>query len=126
MIREDLYGRGISYPFRFERGRVAHSKGVEKVNDSLRLLFDVGENEVFMSDIGSRVNKLAFISDENVFEALAEAYILDVIYEHEPRIEQVVSLTFDWKDSNTVNINLVYKLIGSPVEHNFVYPFKTM
>lgn len=122
----DIYGKGISYPFKFERGIVKQTSGVEKVNESLMLLFDTAEDEIFMGEVGSKFRNLAFITDKAVFESLAEAYIIDTINKYEPRIESITNIVFNWIDDNTVNIEIIYTLIGSPVEHNFVYPYKTV
>lgn len=123
----DILGRGWKYPFEFSReGVVSQVESLEKVRSSLYLLFDTPVGERFMKPYwGSRLKELVFELDNDIFEALAEQYIIDAVREFEPRVKAIHGIEFrrDPANPHYIGINVIYETIDSQIDRNFVYPF---
>lgn len=130
--RNDLYGSGFQYPFRFSSatGGVERASAIESVRASLRRLFDTAPGEEFMMpEYGCAIKNLVFEQDTEVFRALCETVIREAVAQWEPRIAEIVDLQIARDDSganpNLLTITVFFRLIESQTVDNFVYPFYT-
>ena len=117
---------GLAYPFRFQNGKVAMSSGVTRINEKIQFVLGLGEHEVFMSDIGTKIRNLAFDSNQQIFEASAETYIADSLAKNIVEIELILAVNFNWDiDNHKVTIGILYIPRGNePTETSYVMNLK--
>ena len=127
--RNDLYGRGFSYPFTWSSttGGATPAAAVDSVRASLMRLFDTAPGEDLMNaQYGCLLKTLVFEQDDDALRAMAETAVRDAVARWEPRIADVVALTIDRKDDvspNTLTLTVYFRLIQSQIVSNLVYPF---
>lgn len=135
-VNADIYGKGLSFPFRFVRRSggvsvsVATSQDHTHIHESMRQILGTRRGERFMlAEYGSRLHELTFEQNTVVLHGLIHAYVLEALRRWEPRIV-ITDITIsdpesaaDDTDRHMLQVYITYRLIQSQVEGNFVYPF---
>ena len=129
-------GRGLSYPFRFERrtGGAAVSEstphGHAHIHESIVQILGTRIGERFMRpDFGSRLRELVFEANDQVLRALVRHHVIDAIKKWEKRVV-ITGVAFDESpalvDRHTLLVRIDYRVIQTQVPGNLVYPFHRM
>lgn len=129
----DFLGRGLKFPFRFHRRSggtevsVATSQEHAHIQESILQILGTRPGERFMrSDFGSKLKDLVFEPNDTVLRGLVRHYVIDAIKRWEKRVT-ISNVSFDesgaTKDRNLLLVRISYRVIGSQVEGNLVYPF---
>jgi phage baseplate assembly protein W len=129
----DFLGKGLKFPFRFERRSggtqvsVATSTEHAHIHESILQILGTRPGERFMKpEFGSRVRDLVFEQNDTVLRALLRHWIIDAISRWEKRV-YVTDVSFDKspanKDQSMLLVRIAYRVIQSQVEGNLVYPF---
>jgi len=128
----DFLGKGTRYPFRFDAaGGVAVSDGAgpehAHIHESIWQILSTQPGErFFLTEFGSRLPELVFQPNDTVFRALARQYIVDAVRRWEKRVViEDIEFSDDTlvTDRNAALIKLTYRIIGTQVRGNLVYPF---
>ena len=129
----DFLGRGLKFPFRFHRRSggtevsVATSQEHAHIQESILQILGTRPGERFMRpDFGSKLKDLVFEPNDTVLRGLVRHYVIDAIKRWEKRVT-ISNVSFDesgtTKDRNLLLVRISYRVIGSQVEGNLVYPF---
>lgn len=125
-----IIGHGIKYPFSFstETGGVTPvkiSRGIDKINGSIHHILStpIG-SEFFRPEFGSNLASLVFEPYDQVLLDSISYYTIDALQRWEKRI-RITNIWFDTSqiDYSQLGIGIMYKIINSQVEGNYVYPF---
>ena len=129
----DFLGKGIKFPFRFDRktGGVAISEVASqdhaRIRESIVQILGTRVGERFMRpDFGSRLHELVFETNDSVLKGLIRHYVIDAIRKWEKRVV-ITEVTFEdgpeQVDANVLQVRIHYRLIKAQVPGNMVYPF---
>ena len=129
----DILGKGLGFPFRFERrsGGALVSSAIstehEHIQESIVQILGTGPGERFMRpEFGSRLKSLVFEANDEVLKGLIRHYVIEAIKQWEKRVI-VTGVTFDEPaqdvERHVIAVRISYRVIGSQVEGNLVYPF---
>lgn len=117
-------GRGYQYPFRYHNGRVEQAESLESIKASIRLILDTRQGEIFMMPhIGCRLWELIFSTVDEVFYALAQQYILQALYDQEPRVSNVTVQFKPQETANSVTILVAYNVVNTGFHDVLEYEF---
>ena len=107
------------------RGRIAVSKYVQSVEESIRIILGTARGErVMRPDFGADLYRLSFSPNNTSTAGLAIFYVQEALTKWEPRIELLnIDADADENDANTLLITLDYRIVSMNTEHNLVYPF---
>ncbi|MHB9023477.1 MAG: GPW/gp25 family protein [Armatimonadota bacterium] len=124
----DILGRGLKFPFQFHKRyggaaiSTATSQDQEHIHESLRQILGTRRGERFLRpDFGCRLHELLFECNDAILHGLLRHEIRDALARWEPRI--IIDEVLVTADAHVVLVNVQYRLIGSQVAQNFVYPF---
>lgn len=124
-----LLGRGPAFPYnRSEIGGLSSSDGIDRINQSLFLLFETPKgSRLMLPDFGSDIHRYKFDPLDKVLMERLRYTITEDIKRWEPRIS-LVSVEFLANsqniDNNTLYISISYSIINTPITGNFVYPYR--
>lgn len=129
----DFLGRGLRFPFAFQRrsggAQVSTVTSMEHahIHESILQILGTRPGERFMNpEFGSHIRDLVFELNDSVLKGLLRHYIIDAIERWEKRV-YVTDVSFDESsetvDANTILVRISYRIIGTQVEGNFVWPF---
>lgn len=104
--------KGPSFPFRIVGGSTVTSTFSEeeltKISESVLQIVQTGVEERISRTIGSIATRLVFVSDYDLFSAMAERLKQD-IEDQEPRIREV-AVTLEVPEDGKVVIGIRYKV----------------
>lgn len=125
MAEQAFLGVGWKFPIQVEANRVAISKYVESIEESIRIILGTSRAErVMRPDFGADLKRLVFSPNNTSTAGLAIFYVQEALRKWEPRIELLnVDANPDGKDANMLLITVDYRIISTNTEHNLVYPF---
>ncbi|MEV0711572.1 GPW/gp25 family protein [Nocardia aurea] len=124
MSDPDVYGRGVSWPFRLGLSGVAESSGVARVEESIRILLGTRRGERAMRpDFGCDLGTLVFAPNNTATANLARFHVEDCLRKWEPRIELVEVRVDNDNHNGLLLVTVIYRLRASAEVRNLVYPF---
>lgn len=110
-----LYGRGFSFPFQVQDGRIAMSEGETNIHDNIRhiLLTEPGER-LFLSGFGGGLNGFLFSPNTVATHTLLAERVRMALAVWEPRIRvSAVEIEVDPSDREAAVITLTYTLVAT-------------
>lgn len=120
-------GKGMQFrnTFSIDTGKVVHNTGAERLHQSIYLILSTAKGErFFIPDFGSNLHLRVFEQNDYILKDLIQLDIREALGKWEPRIE-ILSIDIDSKVSgNTLPVSINYKLKGTNIVDNYVYPFK--
>lgn len=121
-------GVGIKLPGSFNSltGGLSLNTGSDRINQSIYQILSCSKGErFFLPEFGSDLDKCVFEQDDSVLRSRLQLVIAEALQKWEPRI-QVLSIDpiLDQED-NTVPVVINYKIKGTNMTGNYVYPFST-
>ena len=120
-----VYGQGMKYPLSVSgSGGIAESGGVQKVEESIRMILGTQYGErVMRPRFGSNLRSLAFAPNNTATANLARYYVDEGLRTWEPRIELIDIAVDSDNASGRLVIHITYRLRSSQAIHSLVYPF---
>jgi phage baseplate assembly protein W len=126
MLNEDIYyGRGMSFPAQVSgTGGIGESAGVQKVEESIRIILGTQYGERLMRPtFGCNLKSLVFAPNNDATANLARYYVEDGLTRWEPRIDLMsVNITTDNLNALLL-IEILYKLKSTQEVQSMIYPF---
>jgi phage baseplate assembly protein W len=121
-----FYGRGPSWSLHLTPyGGIAETAGIEKVEQSLRIILGTQHGErVMRPEFGCNLRSLAFAPRNLVTATLAKHLVEDGLQRWEPRIDVLdVRSSFPADEPGALVIELDYRLRTTQDVRTLVYPF---
>ncbi|MEV6279191.1 GPW/gp25 family protein [Nocardia sp. NPDC051832] len=120
----DFYGRGIAWPFRLGLAGIAESAGVDRIEESIRVILGTQHGErVMRPRFGCNLSSLVFAPNNAATANLARFYVEDALSAWEPRIELTGIAVENDNPGGRLIITIAYRLRAADDVHTFVYPF---
>ena len=116
--------KGIAFPVASDvYGGIEMADPVRSIEDSVQMILSVSPGEFFLEpEFGCKVNDMVFLPDSPQTISLAEYYIKQALERWEPRIKvKQVTGEVDPDHRNTVNISIVYDMVGMNLENTTDY-----
>lgn len=125
MNTDDYYGRGMSFPVRQgPTGGVAESAGVQKVEESIRIILGTQYGErVMRPTFGCNLRSLAFAPNNTATANLARYYVQEGLRRWELRIELVSVTVENDPRAGQLLIHIAYRLRATQNVQSLIYPF---
>jgi len=123
-VSETVSGRGLGFPLRLGVSGFDESAGLERIEESIRVILGTGYDErVMRPRYGCNLKSLAFAPNTDATANLARYYVIEGLTRWEPRIEVVeVTVTTD-NAAGVLLIELTYVIKATRDTRNLVYPF---
>ena len=122
----DFLGRGCAFPIQPDgTGSLRYAEGHAHVEQSLKILLltTLGER-VMRPDLGCRAPRLVFSPGSVQHLRLLETSVREAVRDWEPRVElEDVQTEVSPDSENSVTVHIAYKIRGSNVRGNLVFPF---
>jgi phage baseplate assembly protein W len=121
----DFYGSGITYPMQVNTsGSIHESTGVQKVEESIRIILGTGYSERLMRPtFGSNLKSLVFAPNNEATANLARYYVEDGLRQWEGRIDVIEVLVENDYQNGMLLIEIHYRLRATQDVHSMIYPF---
>lgn len=120
-------GQGMKFRQTFNRdtGRVIANGGADRLHQSIYVILSTAKGERFLlPDFGSNLHLRVFEQNDYILKDLIQLDIREALGKWEPRIE-ILSIDIDsGVGGNTLPVSINYKLKGTNITGNYVYPFK--
>jgi phage baseplate assembly protein W len=127
MNASDYYGRGMSFPVAVgPTGGVAESAGVDKVEQSIRIILGTQYGErVMRPTFGCNLKTLVFAPNNSATANLARFYVQQGLEQWEPRIEvlEVIVENTAFDTAAGLLITIHYRLRDTQDVQSLIYPF---
>lgn len=122
---DEIYGSGLSHPFRLGVTGLSITAGPPKVEESIRLILGTQYGErVMRPTFGCNLRSLAFAPVNAATANLARYYVAEGLARWEPRIEVLdVATGVPAGEPQVLLITITYRLRATQDVHNLVYPF---
>ncbi len=122
---DEIYGSGLSHPFRLGVTGLSTTAGPRKVEESIRLILGTQYGErVMRPTFGCNLRSLAFAPNNAATANLARYYVAEGLARWEPRIEVLeVTTGIPAGEPHMLVIDITYRLRATQDVHNLVYPF---
>lgn len=129
-FKDKIAGSGLSFSKMFDinyhngKGVTRSISGEEKINESIFSILStrVGER-FFLPEYGSMLHTLIFEQNTLILHDMIGIYIRQALGKWEKRIEIEDIIVGKQDDSNTVPVNIIYRIVNSNVIGSYVYPF---
>ena len=125
-MARSFLGKGLRYPVIIDRGGgVAASQLDDLVRESILIILGTAPGERVMRPyFGCEIHDLLFAPNNINTAGLAAHYVVEALQKWEPRIEHVAADANPSADEpNKLLIDIRYRVRGSNVTRNLVYPF---
>jgi phage baseplate assembly protein W len=123
-MSSEFYGRGMTYPLQLGVTGIRESAGVQKVEESIRIILGTQYGErVMRPEFGCNLKSLAFAPNNASTANLARYYVEEGLRRWEPRIEVVDVAVENDNLHGALLIAITYRLRATQDAHNLVYPF---
>jgi uncharacterized protein len=120
----DFYGHGVGFPLQLGVAGVRESAGVQKVEESMRIILGTQYGERLMRPrFGCNLKSLAFAPNNATSANLARYYVEEGLSQWEPRIDLVEVAVENDNLNGALLIHITYRLRATQDVHNLVYPF---
>jgi uncharacterized protein len=121
----ELYGRGTTFPLAIgPTGGVRQSTGIERVEESIRVILGTQHGErVMRPTFGCNLKSLAFAPNGAGTANLARHYVETGLREWEPRIEVVEVAVANDRERGALVVTVNYRLKAATGVHSVVFPF---
>ncbi len=121
----DFYGHGMSYPMQLgTSGGIRESAGVEKIDESIRIILGTQYGERLMRPrFGCNLKSLAFAPNNEATANLARYYVEEGLRQWEPRIDVFEVFVENDYDNNALIIYIHYRLRATQDVRGMIYPF---
>ena len=120
----DLTGRGLSFPLRLGLSGFAESSGVDKVEQSIRIILGTLPGQrVMRPDFGCRLQTLAFAPNTPATANLARFYVSESLARWEPRIDLLTVEATNDVARGLLLIEIGYRLRATQATRELAYPF---
>ena len=117
-------GGGFEYLFDEVRQDTRKVKGVEKINNSIKMILSTRKGERwFLPKFGSDLHKCIFEPNRHVLADMIKYYITEALTEWEPRITLQNIEVETVAHGNTIPVHINYRIKNSNVVYSYVYPF---
>lgn len=129
LTSRNLLGRGPSFPMnQSTTGGVKYSEDIDRINHSLFMIFETPKgSRLMLPDFGSDIHKYKFDPLDAVLLERLRYTITEDVRKWEPRID-LTSVEFltdsNYVDAGILYVSVNYRLINTPVEANYIYPYK--
>jgi uncharacterized protein len=124
LMNSEFYGRGIGFPLQLGVAGVRESAGVQKVEESIRIILGTQYGERLMRPrFGCNLKSLTFAPNNATTANLARYYVEEGLTQWEPRIELVEVVVENDNLNATLLIHITYRLRATQDVRNLVYPF---
>ena len=121
-------GCGVQFPKPFSKrtGGLITNVGEDRINQSIYYILSTRKGErFFLPKFGSNLDKCLFEQNDQILSTKIQLAVRDALTEWEPRISLIsVSPQIGTYD-NEVPIIITYKIKGTNMTGNYIYPFKT-
>jgi phage baseplate assembly protein W len=124
-VGDQIYGSGLSHPFRLGVTGLSVTAGPPKVEESIGLILGTQYGErVMRPTFGCNLRSLAFAPVNAATANLARYYVAEGLARWEPRIEVLdVATGVPAGEPQVLLITITYRLRATQDVHNLVYPF---
>lgn len=125
-MARSFLGKGIRFPVAVDRGGgVAQSAHEDLIRESILIVLGTAPGERVMRPyFGCEIHDLLFAPNNANTAGLAAHYVIEALEKWEPRIEDVSATARPSPDQpNRLLIDISYKIRGTNVSRNLVYPF---
>ena len=121
----DFYGSGITYPMQpGTSGGIRESKGVQKIEESIRIILGTQYGERLMRPrFGSNLKSLVFAPNNAATANLARYYVEEGLRQWEPRIDVFEVLVENDNLNGMLLIEIHYRLRATQDVHTMIFPF---
>ena len=122
----EFLGRGIAFPFARRPGRpVAYSAGMEKIEQSIRLVLATAPGERLMRPgFGCGIHDLVGQPNTDALRGLVAGRVSDALGRWEPRIDLLdIRVAQHPRVPNRLDIDMDYRIREDNSVFNLVYPF---
>lgn len=120
----EVYGQGISSPMRLGIAGIRESAGVQRVEESIRVILGTQHGERIMRpQFGCNLKSLAFAPNNPATASLARYYVEDGLARWEPRIDVVTVTVDNDRIDGVLRITVTYRLRATQQAHTLVFPF---
>lgn len=120
-------GIGMQFPQTFDGGTTAINALLKRINQSIYMILSTTPGErVFRPDFGSNLRKIVFDPNDAMSVNLLRVTVEDALRKWEKRIDILhvtVLSSDDDKDLNQMGIAIQYKIVGTSIVGNYVYPY---
>jgi phage baseplate assembly protein W len=125
-IEDPFIGQGWSFPPAFDQGAggVVMSRGIQDIEESLRIIFTTALGERIMRpDFGCAMDGQVFEVMNASRIAWLETLLRNAIIYHEPRIDADRVTVEPDHNAGVLLIGIAYKVRGANSRFNFVFPY---
>jgi uncharacterized protein len=123
-MNSEFYGHGMSYPLQLGVAGIQESAGVQKVEESIRIILGTQFGERIMRPrFGCNLKSLAFTPNNASTANLARYYVEEGLRQWERRIELADVTVENDNLHGALIIHITYRLRATQDVHNLVYPF---
>lgn len=121
----DFYGNGMSYPAQIDAsGGVGESSGVQKVEESMRIILGTQYGERLMRPrFGCNLKSLLFAPNNETTANLARYYVMEGLSRWEPRIDVLNVFVENDMQEGQLLITIQYRLHAAQEVNTMLYPF---
>ncbi len=121
----DFYGSGISYPLQIgARGGIHQSTGVQKIEESIRIILGTQYGERLMRPaFGCNLKSLVFAPNNEATANLARYYVEEGLSRWEPRIDVFEVLVKNDDQNGLLLIEIHYRLHATQEVRSISVPF---
>lgn len=121
----NIYGQGIGFPLTVSgSGGVAESAGVQKVEQSIRIILGTQYGErVMRPRFGCNLRSLTFAPNTTATANLARYYVEEGLRTWEPRMELLDILVSNDHALGRLILQITYRLRSTGTTQSMVYPF---
>jgi len=123
-MSSEFYGRGMGFPLQLGVAGIRESVGVQKVEESIRIILGTQYGErVMRPRFGCNLKSLVFAPNNASTANLARYYVEEGLARWEPRIEVAEVAVANDNLHGALLISITYRLRATQAVHNLVYPF---
>lgn len=125
-MARSFLGKGWRFPVTIDRsGGVGQSAQDELIRESILIILGTAPGErVMRPHFGCEIHDLLFAPNNPNTAGLAAHYVVEALEKWEPRIEAINAAARPSQDEpNKLLIDIQYRVRGSNVTRNLVYPF---
>lgn len=121
----DFLGKGITFPIKLNsRGAIVKAKPVELITASIgNIISTTLGTRFYLGEFGERLEDLLEEPNSDVLERTLPLLLKDQILKWEKRVEYV-NIKSSVVGMAKLRLDISYKIIGSPNEESFIWPFK--
>ena len=118
-----IAGRGITYPFKIDNGRVNLETGWDLIKSNLFNFFSFEKGtRYFLSEYGILLRALLGDPNDQVLITTLEYRLENDIPQWDPRLK-ILGLDVRKENDTKISVSIVIGLSGTPLSETFIFPF---